>query len=202
MIDSLSDLLPMVTPDAPGAPDNVITLRLREAFKRFCTDTEAWREDYEVSVVADQADYAVSLTNDAMIKRIVYVRLKSSTSDNFDSLSDLGVGTYKLDNQTLSFYDGYEPGTAIVDGLRVRCAIYPTMSFKSLDDDFLERYADGVVNLAKYFLLKTPGKQYSNPQYALSCYHEYRNFYVQAVRENTIEHKNQYMQMQVNTYGA
>jgi len=191
MIERLDDFIPLIVPDVVGAPDNIVKLRLKEAFRRFCSDTEAWIEDVVMDEVADQTTYDVALTNEAMIQRVIYVRAKSVSTDDFDKLSDIDPSQYEVDGNSIVFYSDYAPKYDITDGVKVRASLRPTMDFEEVVDDFLDRYADGIINLAKYYIMKTPGKPYSNPAYAMQCYNEYRNTIISAKREKAVKHKAQ-----------
>lgn len=197
-MDNINDLIPYIIPDVPGAPEGVIKLRLREAMRQFCRETEAWTEDIEVNEVADQADYDVVPSYEAYIKRIVHIKIKSSGSNVFDSMVEADPSQYKLNNDALSisFYDGYEPQNTVTNGIQVRVALMPNVTVEEFSGKFLDRYAEGVYSLAKHMLMRTPRTPYYAPDLARFYYTEYEVAKSNAMKEKETENKNVNAQIQ------
>lgn len=196
----LTDLIPLVAPWVPGAPNNMIELELRDALIEFCEDTEAWTETVTMDQVADQAEYEISLTNEASIQRVMEVLVKTNTSQDYDDLrrSPYPVEYYKLnaDGDTIVFYNNNEPSQTITDGIQFKFALRPQDRTEELSGDLLDRYGRGIAKLARYKMMTVPKKPYYNPQEAQRYYDEYKNTRMTAIREKTTQNKNQGMQVQ------
>lgn len=70
---ALSTLLPLI--NLPKCPDGLVSQALREASRRFLSESEVWREDIAFTTVTGQTGYTLTLGYDfAYIKRIISVR--------------------------------------------------------------------------------------------------------------------------------
>ena len=194
-MQTISDIVQFVTPEVPGATDDEVVAKLREALRRFCMETEAWTQKIEVDTVADQAAYDVIPEGDALIKRVVSVKLKANDSDDFDDIIPTNAAFYEVDSTGLgiTFYNGYEPNDTRTDGMEVRIALQPTLTCESVDTDLMDRYAEAIYSLAKHLLMRMSGRMFFNPDMAKFYFDEYRRFSATATREKYTENKNQDM---------
>jgi len=197
MATTLNDLVPYVLPDVPGAGNNIIKLRMREALRVFCMDTEVWRENVVMDQVDGQSEYEITLSNEAAIQRIMFIKVKTSDSQSFDDVNHFPVRTYYLNNDgdTIVFLNNNEPGNDITDGIQFQFALRPTFQTEDLSGDLIDRYGEAIFNLTKYKLLTTAKTSYYNPDAARHFYNEYRNSRMTAIREKTIGHKAQGLQV-------
>jgi hypothetical protein len=194
-MDTMTDLKPYIIANVPGAPENMVRLQIIQAFREFCMDTEVWTEKVVMDAVKDQSDYNITLTNDASIQRILYVKAKTSASQSFDDLWAIDVSRYYLndDGNTVSFYNNKELSTSVTSGVEFKFALRPLDTTTSLSGDLIDRYGDGIISLATYKLMVTPGTPYFNPDLAQFHYNQYRNTRSVALREKQIKKKNQGM---------
>jgi hypothetical protein len=195
----IDDLIPYIVPDVPGATENIIKNRMREALREFCMDTEAWTETVTMDQVDGQTSYNIALTNDAYIQRILWIKSKTSDTQNFDDiLTPIGLDRYYLaeDGESIEFYNNKELKHDITDGVQFKFALRPSFQIEELSGDLFDRYGEGIFNLTKYKLMMTPNTPYTNPELAMNCYNQYQNTRVTAIREKTTENKNQGMQVQ------
>jgi hypothetical protein len=172
--------------------DNVVKARIREAIRQFCSDTEAWTEKVVVDEVADQTDYPFTLTGDAIVKRIISVKVKTSETQEFDRIGEQGFDSYDLsdDGRQIEFTDSATPKHDIDDGIQFKFALQPTMDCDVLSGDMVERYGYGIGALAKHKLMITPKTPYFSPDLAQYWFNEYKNARMEAIRDKYTAHKN------------
>lgn len=81
-ITAYSDLYPMMVPELPGCPENFILQALKKTFRKFCQDSNAWREQLaSINLKDGVLDYALASKWDAEIKEIVEVRIGAEIVD-------------------------------------------------------------------------------------------------------------------------
>ena len=81
-ITDYSDLYPTMTPELPGCPEPFMLQALKKAFRKFCQDSNAWREQLaSINLKEGVLDYALASIWDAEIKNIVEVRVGAEIVD-------------------------------------------------------------------------------------------------------------------------
>jgi hypothetical protein len=191
-MNSIEDYLFYIIPEVPGATESLVKTYTRMALRDFCRETEIWTEEIEtIDMVADQASYAIPVTGDAYIKRLEWVKRKTSTDNLFEDITKSSEDTYKLvGDKTLEFVRQENiPTLTITDGIAVKIAKMPRISCEVLSDNLFDRYGEAVINRAKKLLMDLPKKPWSNPARAMECQREYERYKADAYREKHAENK-------------
>lgn len=141
---SISTLLPLV--QLPRCPEAVQLQALRLAARRFCLDTECWREALdEVAAVADQEEYALSPEYDDTRLLRLYSVLLDDVELAEDRWSFEADGTLVLD-----------PAPA-ADGILLISAVYlPGTGCGLFPDWLLDRWGEAIAAGAECRLKETP----------------------------------------------
>jgi len=168
---ALSDLYIALVPELPGCPEGMLLEALRRGAREFCLKTEAWQIQLaSINLVADDPDYTLVLPTsyDAVeIRRIVEVRI--NTAEGVTN-GDEGVlqkpHTYFLTQPTtLEFFEDYTPSESITSGLDVKVAVAPPVLTTTEHMDwagFFTPWSHALVDFAKSYLMRMPGKKWSN----------------------------------------
>jgi hypothetical protein len=187
---TIDEMIQYMIVDLPGCTPEMIKQTLRRALREFCIKTEAWRSKVTLDVVADQTDYDLRDNFDAIVQRIIAVKVKNSTNQVFDDITPVAAYQYDLEEDiTLSFLSKYAPDTSLTDGLEVEIAWRPQYEAEELSGLFLDRYADGIMSYAKYYLMKMGNKTWSNPSLAMEYKREYETMRTYAMREKYTKNK-------------
>lgn len=154
MIADYNDLLSYMIVDLPSCPDKVILQQLRQTGRDFLARTEIWTEDLDsINVVANTADYDLSVGDNAYILRIKKAEYLGGTlaPDDF----------YFLNNKTFRFVT--TPVASKTDALDITVILSPLLNSEIIPIWILERYAEPIMAGAKRNLLVMPNKPWSNP---------------------------------------
>jgi hypothetical protein len=82
VITAYTDLYPLMVPELPGCPENFILQSLKKTLRKFCQDSNAWREQLaSINLKEGVLDYALASKWDAEIKEIIEVRIGSEIVD-------------------------------------------------------------------------------------------------------------------------
>jgi len=181
---TIDEMVQYMIVDLAGCTNDMIKQTLRRSLREFCIKTEAWRTKVTIDAVEDETDYDLRDNIDAIVQRIVAVKRRISDDQDFDDISEEAAYKYNLvDDITLRYLTKYAPDESLTDAIQVEIAWRPHYEANELTGLFLDRYAEGIMAWAKYYLMKMPNKTWSNPQLAmqyLSEYEESRNY---AMRE-------------------
>lgn len=194
-MDNIDDLVQYCAPELPGASTGFIKSRLREAARRFCMETEAWTLKIYVDQVDGQANYDLHPAADAYVHRILWVKAKSDSSDNYDDVSVTSPTQYDLDADGFgfTFKNGYEKDYDITDGIEIKAALRPTMTADSFTGDLFDRYGEAIFTLTKSMVMGVPKKSYTDlntADYYMRAYTRLKNT---AIREKYTENKSKDM---------
>jgi hypothetical protein len=81
-ITSYADLYPLMVPELSGCPENFILQSLKKTLRKFCQDSNAWREQLaSINLKEGVLDYALASKWDAEIKEIIEVRIGAEIVD-------------------------------------------------------------------------------------------------------------------------
>ena len=199
---NLADLVPYVIMEVPGATPTEVQFKLREAFRMFCMDTEAWEQSIDKDTVDGQLEYSVLPTGDAMVRRVISVQVKGSDNDDFDLISPIEESRYEVLDSGLGirFINGSEVNADRTDGMRVNITLQPTSTCDSVSDDLIDRYAEVIYAKAKSLLMRMPGKMFFNPDLSLMYEREYIKNKPSAYRNRFARKK--YNSVMVNQLGG
>lgn len=146
----LDQLVSSVVDKLPAAPIKGQTIRaLREAAKRFCFETEAWKETLAaMSLVANQKLYTLATDWQAEIRRIHSVHTKTA-AEVADGVSlgtewDRANDTYTPATREYRFYSAPST-TAISNGLVFKIVLIPHFQTDELPEWLVSLYGDAFV---------------------------------------------------------
>lgn len=190
---AITELIPDVLDEVPGATDVEISLALRSTIRRFLDKTEMWQEELpDLDVIADQRTYMPTIPYDVNIKRILWMRVKTATTDDFDDLTDYPEDYYDLieDNQIYFLKDDYAPDTAVTDGIRIKAVLVPLMDSLDIPERIYNDWGDVFVAGAKAQLCRSPNKPYTNPKIEADNRFAYNDGVTRALAEKARRNKN------------
>jgi hypothetical protein len=174
-------ILPLVTPDIPGCPEESIKTALAAISADFCARTHLWRTDIEdQTTVIDQALYEV--TDCAVIESVLWVLVDDKELVHIDErnvrkedLDRKGVPTHfwVVDDTQIRLFPIPDSELSI----EVRVALKPSRTAKGVESWIYETWADVLASGAVYRLARVPGKEWSNPDLAAM----HKNLYEQGV---------------------
>ncbi|MFA5107766.1 MAG: hypothetical protein WC497_05595 [Patescibacteria group bacterium] len=82
VLTAYSDLYPLMTPELPGCPEPFILQALKKSLRKFCQDSDAWREQLASIDLKDGIlDYSLVSAVDAEIRHVVEVRIGAEIVD-------------------------------------------------------------------------------------------------------------------------
>lgn len=187
----LSVFLNDVMPDVPGCTVELATNAIRHSCIDFCEKSLILQRDHDpVTVVAGIVDYDFEPPTGYLVVKIMKAWYKSQplTPKAPDEINDAEVynrlfaGANKdgkdpttilqKDERTFSLYG--IPAVTVPNGLTMRVALKPSRSATTVDDVLYEDYVEGIAAGAKYRLMVSPGKPYTNPQLAAAHMDLYR----------------------------
>lgn len=170
--DTYAGLLHSVALHAPGAPDNLILLSVRRAWREFLRRSRAWRHTYTVTLAESTIVYDLADVDGARASAIVGVRLMSA--------SEVTAGTdgswvhpkaYRMEGaagaRAIRLLDTM-PGTGTSGVyLSVECTmLLPDSALEPGNDSLFSQWAEAVVYGAAASLCTMPGRAWSNRQNA------------------------------------
>lgn len=174
-------LHPLITPDVPGCPLEIVNRELAITASDFFSRTHLWRETLtSQSTVIDQSNYDV--TECAVIESVQWVLVDNRELVHAEErLIDPERLTLKgrpthfwVDKETeIRLY----PIPDVVFSLDARIVLKPARNAKGIPSFAYEKWADAFVSGALYRIARTPGKEWTNPDQAAL----HKNIYEQAV---------------------
>lgn len=153
MSTPLSDLIPLL--NVPRVPQALQLQALRNSCRKFCRDTEWWREDLaSFDTVVDTADYALTNPNaDTLLLRAYEVER--------DGIP-LHECNWTFDGTTLTF----DPPPTEVAAIVVKVVFLPEITCNSVSDSLVARFGEAIAAGARYELKRNMGAaQDPNPAY-------------------------------------
>jgi len=193
-LTAYSGLAALLVPDLPGADLDVITAYLHRAGRKFCADSEVFRQEPSRTLAFGTDRYSLILT-DAQVRRIVRVRFLDPTVDevkNYGDGREIAPDYYYLDeaNQDLILRKQAEVQTHETGyTLAVEVAYVPHTGADVLPDSFLTRWADAIRYRAMFELTGMSKRPWSDPQAEQKFMVLYDDAVARARFEETHEHK-------------
>lgn len=184
---SFSDLLDLLVLEVPGCPTALLTQQLQQATRKFCEESEAWREKLAaISLVAEDVTYTLTPTYTCEIRRILEVWIRTAddvTNGNDGTLQGYDKYTFDPLTKVLTLDDSIEPQESITGGLVVKVALVPYLKTDvhtaliagGVTAAFLNLWAEPIMAYAKWSLMRMPGKAWTNPQLAVMHLADYRD---------------------------
>jgi hypothetical protein len=175
----LTRFYPYVTVDVPAAAIPSVEVAVRDTCIDFCERTLLLQVDHDpITVIAGESTYEFSPPDGYVVSKIMKMWLADEpiypvAADYVDDSGYVERGsTYEADpcaylqKDARSFSLLPTPKETVRNGLVMRVAIKPTRETAEVDDVLYDDYAEIIGYGAKYRLLMSPGKEYSNPQLA------------------------------------
>jgi len=177
MVSKLSDLYELMVLEVPGCSTAIMLHQLKLALRRFCEETEIWREDLaSIDIEEDEDEYILTSVYDADIARIIDVRVNTEDGvTNGDDGALISPSRYEYDPQTYTLTLGWEPSDDVTDGLDVKVVLLPchTIDDAGMEETFINRWYEPIYAKALADLLKMPSKKWTNPELAGHYQSEY-----------------------------
>jgi len=180
--DTLDDLLSDVLLDCPGVNPALALRRLEEAHYQFCKETQAWRALADpIALIADVRSYTIPFPDEVIIDRVYFLEgegnLIPPSPDQFINSSFVRAYVQNArDNITLLF-DPSGPenpdNLKFEDFLMPRLVLLPPSNGNVIDCRINEDWGFRIASGAKWKLMISPKKDYSNPDGALYHRQEY-----------------------------
>ena len=177
---------PLITPDVPGCPLEIVNRELGIVASDFFARTYLWREgETQQNTVIGTAFY--DITDCAIIESVEWVKVEGlelvHTSDRLvdpELLTRTGKPThFWIEKETQI---RLHPIPDAVFTLDVQVFLKPSRTARGIPDFVYQRWADAFVSGAIYRIARIPGKEWSNPE--LAAVH--KSFYEQAVTDARI----------------
>jgi len=198
-IAEYSDYIQYLMSDLPGCADAVITQYLQQAGRKLCEDTECWKDEIDLNVVEDQTEYSLDTIDDTYIHKIVWVKVKSVTADNFDDCPKINPNFYKLnEDETLIFYTNYAPIVTITGGMRVKVVKRPEFGINELPTWIWDRHGEAIMSHCRWQLMKQPKKPWTDLQLAM----DYRTEYYRCVSQAKMDINKQFKSVSLQARGG
>jgi hypothetical protein len=191
---TFSGLLPLLVPDLPNCPKQVILQYARQAARDFCIETEAWQEELApIDLVDETVDYTLVIPYDAEVRRImeVYIRTEEDVDDGLDgTLQDYDKYEFTPPT-TLTLDDSIEPQDDVTDGLVVKVVLVPQLfedvhsetTQAGISSTFLNSWAEPIIARTLYLLKRMTRKDWSDPQGAALALSDYNRGVTAAKQE-------------------
>jgi len=177
-VSSLSAFRFLVAPEVPGAPNLIIDNAVLLSCRDFCKQTHLWRYEHPaIPVVSGTADY--ELDDLPSQSEVIWV-------------NTIGQSTHDVASQPIDIVKkvnpGYQSNTGsaaanftMIDSLTVRLMpiptaasaitpdviLRPTLAASSVWDTLFNEWGEVIAAGAKARLQMQPGKNYSNPEFAI-----------------------------------
>ena len=190
----LSELIPLLAIDLPGADTPELTQQLRLTFREFCMFTEAWTEELPaIDIVADQDEYYLPVSWDAHVGRILWLKLDDTEQNTV---------YYYLKGENVLFMESeIVPDTASTDGLTTEVVLIPNLFAEDVDEEFLERYGPAIVSGVKMEMMRKPKKPYTDVETARRIHAPaWETAKALARREATLKHRKANLKVQMKPW--
>lgn len=174
---SVRSWLPFILPDVQGCPEVSALHALRQSAVEFCEQALVWVTDYTDSLIAGEREYYAFAPSEARVHRVVSLSYNGEALRLLPSLpTDDTTGApsayYAVAGGVI--YLDRLPTAAETDALTGIVACKPARDATYLPgflyDDWVEPIAAG----AKWRLLSTPGKRWTQPEFAAKYAQEFK----------------------------
>lgn len=186
MSTAITSWLPRIQPQVPGCPNPVIKKYLIDVLRDFCEETQLWENNQltAISLVADQADYALSsLSGDIVaidsaeidevpIRPITLFELNSQIQ-NWRHTTTRRPLSYLQTASSTNITLVYTPSEALTDGLVVWVSLKPLETATTVEDFLWDEYRDAIANGTVGMLKMVDGMPWSDMQSGMIKYATY-----------------------------
>jgi hypothetical protein len=175
-----SDLIHFLAPELPGCPDAVIKQHLVQAAIEFCTETLAWQEIQEPTIVVDRQNLLdVDAPRDARIVTVrdIWANSRKLRPVTMAQLFEVIPNWQTAQGSEPTYYNASTdwrsisifpiPVEANRAKLTMRVAYAPKLTATTLPDEICTKYLDGLLGGTKSRLMIMPGKTWTNAQMAI-----------------------------------
>lgn len=191
-----NDLLNDVILDAPGAPVPVALRAIREAVRLFCKESMAYRMALPVtSLTYSSGIYTIKTPAGAQIESVISPMMFISHKDIQGASPewlDMNVSGWRTDTADHAKFFSMKSNNTFVltpdNGvdrsayLQLSLVLMPDRTSTTIDDDFGNRWFDGLVAGTKYLLLITPNTEWFNPELAKYYKSKFDDYVIEAKR--------------------
>jgi len=172
--------------ELPGAPSLIVSSALGSAARALCLEASCWEETQNISLSANQPDYALDVPVGGTVRLIKSLVLNGVplTPTSRQAIADLSPGLLTQVGQPTHYYFSSDfeihllptPGEAQDDQLiAVEVAYVPTFGAVTLPSNLIERFAETLIYGAKARVMAMPGREWANPQMAAYYQTEFTN---------------------------
>ena len=171
---SYEAFLSRVLPEVTGCPEIVAVQAIKDACIEFCEKSHVYQVDLDaVTTVNGLGEYDLEPPTGYVVARLMNVwfgndKLAPAAPDMI-RVPDAYRQTAGQSNPKFYFQKTAKtvsvlpvPDKTTVSALTIRASLKPTRASESIDDEIFEEYAEIVSHGAKYRLMLSPGKPYSN----------------------------------------
>jgi hypothetical protein len=176
---ALTKFYPYVTVDVPSAAIPSVEVAVRDACIDFCERTLFLQVDHDpITAIAGEPTYEFSPPDGYVVDRIMQLwydnvmlppvvtdnAFQSSYVERGEDVRQDPQGYLQKDSRSFSLLP--TPRVTLRNGIVMRVAIKPTRVATEVDDILYDDYAEVIGWGAKYRLMLSPGKEYTNPEMA------------------------------------
>lgn len=186
---SFDDMMPLITPFAPGCPTVVIEMHLAESAAKFCDKAKIWRIDIDVdTTTAGEPDYEVDLPSNTKLADVLFFkvdgRLMTRVTDRLQEPSDdqAAPNSFAIYNDNLiRLY----PTPDAAYSFKGTAVIKPSVRAKGIDDFLFETHRRVIAYGALAELLMIPGKDWSDASLATFYENKFNDGVIEATARDS-----------------
>lgn len=197
---NISDWLTDISDRVPGAQKTDIESAIRAVIREFCTKTMLWTKQLPaISIVSSTPTYTLTAPTDTAIVAVerveingVYVDPVSQdvldrSSDPWRSEESSLPSAYMVDAEKVLRLKEI-PTEDIVNGLIVWVAVKPSITTSTIPDFIVEDWYETILNGVVSYLLRMPGKSWTNVQGA-NYFEDYYSGYISEAKNRKVTGK-------------
>ena len=139
---------------------------LRRATRLFFQRTECWQYALDaIDIVAEQKEYDIIPDRNAIVVRILEVRILSEEEVSSGLEGRILAGQFYefTPPSTLLLNDQIKPHSAVTGGLLVKAVLLPNLEANEVDEQVFNRYGEAIIAKAIYDLKGELNKPWSDP---------------------------------------
>lgn len=182
----ISDILPDVLPDLPGAEHDFVSRQALHAIREFCNVTLFYRVELDaIDIVVDDQDYTLPATSnyEVITATSVYydgAKINPIPEEEMDDKSTFwrtsgSRHNYYLNAAATEILLTFKPTEAVTDGLVVIVALRPDLSSTVYPDSIEAEYLEGICHGIKSRMMSMIKKPWSNKKMARVHNRKWRN---------------------------
>lgn len=173
------DFLSRVIPEVSGCPEPLAIQAIKDATIEFCEKSLVYQQDLDpVTSIKGTSEYDLDTPTGYVVARIMnawfgQTKLEPAAPDmlRVPDAYRLTAGQsdpkFYFQKTAKTFTLLPVPDQTTPSSITIRAALKPTRNSTSIDDELFEEYAEVIAHGAKYRLMLSAGKPYSNPATAV-----------------------------------